>query len=109
MLAVIYRSYVKKELEDIYQSSWEIIAKYFIKERGAIGSCLHRTDDGCWLAYSRWPNKEVREKSKIYELLNNPTIPANVRNAIKTIKECKDHNKEEFKEICMTSISDFLC
>ncbi|MCE3044678.1 hypothetical protein [Legionella sp. 16cNR16C] len=50
MFAVIYRSYIKPELEIEYQKLWNLVASYFIQNRGAIGSCLHKTEDGIWLA-----------------------------------------------------------
>ena len=29
---------------------------------GSYGSRLHKADDGSWVAYARWPDRETREK-----------------------------------------------
>jgi len=63
MFAVIYRSYIKPGLEDKYQKLWNQVTNYFIEHRGAIGSSLHKTEDGIWLVYSRWPDKTRRDAS----------------------------------------------
>lgn len=46
MFAVIYQGYIKPDRESDYQSAWNVVARYFVDERGAIGSCLHRASDG---------------------------------------------------------------
>lgn len=58
MFAVIYRGYVKPNKEKEYRQLWHQIATYFVEKRGALGSCLHKTKEGLWLAYSRWPDKK---------------------------------------------------
>jgi len=52
---VLYRFYLQPHQEELYKECWDKLTGYFIKERGAIGSCLHKTDNGLWIAYSRWP------------------------------------------------------
>ncbi len=49
--AVLYRGYLKPGTESDYQNAWQLVAQYFVKYRGAIGSCLHRTSEGMWVAY----------------------------------------------------------
>ena len=63
MFAVIYQGYVKPGCESQYKKAWHDVAKYFVEKRGAIGSCLHCTSEGLWLAYSRWPDKKTRDAS----------------------------------------------
>jgi len=52
MFAVIYQNYIKPEKEADYKAAWRLVAGYFIERRGALGSCLHQTNDGLWIAYS---------------------------------------------------------
>lgn len=60
MFAVIYRGFVKPELETKYQELWHQIASHFIEHYGALGSCLHKAEEGMGLAYSRrWPVKRL--------------------------------------------------
>jgi hypothetical protein len=44
MFAVIYRAFIKPGLELEYQEAWRQVASHFAKSRGAIGSCLHKTE-----------------------------------------------------------------
>jgi hypothetical protein len=62
--AAIYQGYLKPGREEEYQKLWKIIATFFIEQRGALGSCLHKTSDGLWVAYSRWPNQATRDASE---------------------------------------------
>ena len=106
MFAVIYRGFVKPHQEDEYQRFWKIIATYFVNERGALGSTLHRAEDGMWVAYSLWPEKAKRDASWPSENEKpNSEIPENIRLAIKGLKECL---KEQLPEICMEVKDQFF-
>ncbi|HUD02261.1 MAG TPA: antibiotic biosynthesis monooxygenase [Rhabdochlamydiaceae bacterium] len=107
MFAVIYQSYLKPGREDDYKSAWHQIASYFVEKRGALGSCLHRTDDGKWIAYSRWPDKATRDASWPGENAPSHELPAEIRQAILTIKECMDQDRK-IPDICMDMVSDLL-
>lgn len=107
MFAVIYRSYIKPELENEYQRLWKNIANYFIECRGAIGSCLHKTEDGIWLAYSRWPDRATRDASWSGENAPSETLPNEIREVIDKIKECGDPDRK-LPEICMEVVDDLL-
>ena len=64
MFAVIYRGYLKSvDDKEVYRKAWHTVAAYFVAHRGALGSCLHKTEEGMWLAYSRWPDKATRDAS----------------------------------------------
>lgn len=97
MFAVIYRGYVKPHLEAHYQELWKKVAGYFIAECGALGSTLHRAEDGLWVAYSRWPSKAMRDAAWLEA---NSTFPLEVREAIEKLKECIDKERE-LPEIAM--------
>lgn len=61
MLAVIYQLTIIQGKEEGFKASWHRLAKYLIENKGALGSCLHLAENGQWVAYSRWPNREVKE------------------------------------------------
>jgi hypothetical protein len=107
MIAVMYRSYVKSGREEEYQILWKRIATYFVEKRGAIGSCLHKTEEGYWLIYSRWPNSETRDNSWPGEDAPSDILPDNIKQAILDIKDCVDQNRK-FPEICMKIKGDLL-
>ncbi len=107
MFCVIYRAWVFPEKEEPYQKYWHIIANYFVKHRGAIGSCLHKTEEGYWLAYSRWPNQATRDASWPGENAASTELPEEIRQAIINIKACVDQNRR-LPEIAMNLISELL-
>lgn len=106
MFAAIYQSYIKPELEEEYQKLWNQIANYFIQYRGAIGSCLHKTEDGRWLAYSRWPAKTTRDASWSNDDIIDD-LPNNIKEAILKMKDCIDQTRK-LPEICMEVVDDLF-
>jgi len=105
--AVIYQGYLKPNRESEYQILWNKIARYFMEHRGAIGSCLHRTSDDLWLAYSRWPSKAVRDASWSDEATASKELPEEIRNAISALKDCIDQERK-ISEVSMEVIDDLL-
>ncbi len=105
MFAVIYRGSVYPELERDYLALWSQITEYFMTHRNAIGSCLHKTDKGEYIAYSRWPDKQTRDASwgADANVNNEPEIAF----AIEQFKKCIDRTKP-FDEICMDVVQDLL-
>ena len=107
MFAVIYQTYVKPEYETEYQILWQEIATYFIQYCGALGSCLHKTEEGLWLAYSRWPDKKTRDT--FWPQDNSPSthLPESIRQTILKIKACAD-STHSLPEIRMQLVNDLL-
>lgn len=101
MFAVIYRGFFFPEKEKDYQENWHIIAEFFKKERGALGSVLHQTSSGEYIAYSRWPSKETRDAS----WGDNCTINPLIDRAIALLRSCIDPSKP-YEEICMNVMDD---
>lgn len=107
MFAVIYRGFVKPEYEKEYQQYWHTIATYFVEYRGALGSCLHKTSEGMWLAYSRWPDKATRNASWPGDDAPSSELPDHIRQAIIGLKNCRDKERE-LPEITMDVVDDLL-
>lgn len=105
--AVIYRGYLKPGRESDYQNAWQSVAQYFIKYRGAIGSCLHRTSDGMWIAYSRWPDQKTRDASWPGENAPSDELPQEIREAVIVIQDCLDPERK-LPDICMEVVNDLL-
>ena len=101
--AVIYRFYLQPSKEEKYVSHWKIVSNYFTKQRGAIASTLHKTEEGYWLAYSKWPDKKTRDASWQNEGIKSD-LPEKIQKAIEVMKSCGDTQKESFPEICMAII-----
>lgn len=107
MFAVIYRSWVWPDQEDRYQALWQTIANYFVTERGAIGSCLHKITEGYYLAYSRWPDRATRDASWSGDGEPSSEIPAYIAQAIGDIRLCIDPDRR-MPEITMDVACDYL-
>ncbi len=107
MFAVIYRGYLKPDCEKKYHDAWQIVAKYFKEKRGALGSCLHKAQDGMWVAYSRWPDKATRDASWPGENAPSDQLPQQVKAAIIAIQESTDPERK-LPEICLEIVDDLL-
>ncbi len=107
MFAVIYQSYVKAGRELEYRDAWNVVATYFVERRGAIGSCLHKTSNGMWVAYSRWPDKKTRDASWPGENAPSTELPSEIRQAVLTIQDCLDQDRK-LPDICMEVVEDLL-
>lgn len=105
--AVIYRGYILPGKENDYKNAWKIVAQYFVDYRGAIGSCLHQTPEGLWVAYSRWPDQKTRDASWPGDNAPSSELPNKVREAISLLKNCLDQDRK-LPDICMEVIDDLL-
>lgn len=107
MFAVIYRGYIQEGRETEYQKLWHTIARYFKEQRGALGSCLYCSEDGMWLAYSRWPDKATRDASWSNDSAVSNELPSEIQQAIVDIKDCIDQERA-LPEIAMEVVDDML-
>lgn len=57
---VLYRFRVAATAEAEFIDAWSQITVALRRDRGALGSRLHRGPDGLWYAYAQWPSAEVR-------------------------------------------------
>jgi quinol monooxygenase YgiN len=55
--AVIYRWRLKPGSEEAFRAAWETVTRTICREHGGLGSRLHRTAEGLWLAYAQWPDR----------------------------------------------------
>ena len=101
MFAVIYRGFILPEHEEAYCQAWRQVAAYFVTHCGALGSTLHRSHDGEYIAYSRWPDKHTRDKhwGEHAQFQGMDSLQAD----IETLRNALDKNKP-FDEIAMEII-----
>jgi heme-degrading monooxygenase HmoA len=57
--AVIYRWKIREGMESEFQDAWRETTALLMKERGGLGSRLHRTSNSQWIAYAQWPSEEA--------------------------------------------------
>lgn len=61
MFYVIYKFEVNPGLEMDFEQDWAALTHAFITHSNGMGSRLHKTPDGTYIAYAEWPNKETWE------------------------------------------------
>lgn len=59
MFVVIYRWKVHENREAEFEQAWAELTELYKQLRGGLGSRLHRTDDGLYVAYAQWPDRET--------------------------------------------------
>lgn len=93
--AVLYRWRLIPGLEDAFAESWAAVTEA-LKNRGGLGSRLHKGEDGIYWAYAQWPSAQVRE-----EAFKEPlTVP--------TVRPMSESIAERFDEIRLEVIADLL-
>lgn len=56
--AVLYRFDVKPGMEEQFLHSWTELTRLIYRYEGSLGSRLHQSTDGAYIAYAQWPNRE---------------------------------------------------
>lgn len=59
MFVVIYRWRVHEDRETEFEQAWAELTELYKQLRGGLGSRLHRTDEGLYVAYAQWPDRET--------------------------------------------------
>jgi len=58
MFIVLYRWRIKRGKEPQFRAAWLAATKEIMERYGALGSRLHHCEDGSWVAYAQWPDKD---------------------------------------------------
>ena len=61
MFVAVYRWRLKEGQEGRFREGWRRLTEELARERGGLGSRLHRADDGEWVAYAQWPDRRAWE------------------------------------------------
>jgi quinol monooxygenase YgiN len=64
MFVALYRWRLKPNKENEFRQAWTRVTIAFREKFGSLGSRLHRSEDGTWVAYAQWPNKKVWESAR---------------------------------------------
>jgi Antibiotic biosynthesis monooxygenase len=59
VLVVVYRWIVDAGHENAFEQAWSSMTDIIRDRYGGLGSRLHRTTDGRFVAYAQWPDKET--------------------------------------------------
>lgn len=97
MFCVIYRWRVEAGHEAEFIDAWSRLTRAIRDGRGGLGSRLHRTEDGLWLAYAQWPDRAAWEAAGERETAD-PEAAARMRTAI----------AERFEPLPLEAVADLL-
>jgi quinol monooxygenase YgiN len=64
MFIALYRWKLKPGKEDQFREAWSEVTLAIRETCGSLGSRLHRSEDGTWVAYAQWPSKELWERER---------------------------------------------
>jgi heme-degrading monooxygenase HmoA len=63
MFVVIYQFDVVENKDDDFIKAWKHFTELIYQYEGSLGSRLHKKEDGTYIAYAQWPNKETWSNS----------------------------------------------
>jgi quinol monooxygenase YgiN len=64
MFCVIYQFKVKPGMTQQFRDAWAALTEIIFASCNGLGSRLHEADDGTWIAYAQWPDRETWENPK---------------------------------------------
>ncbi len=97
MYCVIYKFIIIEGKEKQFISSWKEVTEGFKAHCGALGSRLHKSRDGEYIAYAQWLSKEARDKAVLPESV--------VENSYKEMRNSCESVETLYE---MTPVSDLL-
>jgi heme-degrading monooxygenase HmoA len=63
MFAVIYHFNVKRGQEVLFEASWAALTDLIYCHENSLGSRLHKSKEGKYIAYALWPDQETWKNS----------------------------------------------
>ena len=97
MFAVMYRWRLKPGTELQFASAWAERTRAILQKEGGLGSRLHRTDDGWFIAYAQWPSRAAWE---VFMATSSAPSPAG-----SLMRSCIEASQEP---LCLEVIADLL-
>jgi heme-degrading monooxygenase HmoA len=58
MFNVMYHWKVKEGCEENFRNAWRRATEAIYQKYNSLGSRLHKSDDGRWIAYAQWRSRE---------------------------------------------------
>ena len=92
---VLYRWKLKAGMERQFIESWSQVTALF-REKGSLGSRLHRGPEGTWYGYAQWPSASARKKA-FEEPLHSPWF-----------EKMSEAVAESQPEVVLEPVSDYL-
>jgi heme-degrading monooxygenase HmoA len=97
MFTAIYRWRVKEGCEESFREGWRRATEAIYQTHHSLGSRLHQCEDGTWLGYAQWPDREQWEAMR-----NNSAADE------EAFAMMSDSLEGSTEVICMTVIEDLF-
>lgn len=97
MFIALYRWKVKEGQEKNFQEGWHRRTVEIYQHRGSLGSRLHQAEDGTWVAYAQWPDRQTYNMAQ--------SIPVFDEEARMMFRESIE---ESYPDIYMNVVDDLL-
>ncbi len=97
MFVVVYRWKIIEDKEEVFRQGWHRRTQEIYRRCGSLGSRLHKAEDGCWVAYAQWPDRETWESAARFEAEDEEAA-----------QMMKDGVAERYPDIYMEVVDDLL-
>jgi heme-degrading monooxygenase HmoA len=94
---VLYRWRLHAGKEAQFIEAWSRVSDLLLRQRGSLGSRLHKGSDGLWYSYAQWPSAEARE-----DAFSRPSVDAEAG------QRMRDAIDQSLPEVVLESIADFM-
>lgn len=86
MFAVIYQFEVKSGKESAFRAAWKDLTSLIYQNCGSLGSRLHSSNAGTYIAYAQWSNREQWKNASAYLPEHSAKFSTAMRSACTEIK-----------------------
>ncbi|HET9818162.1 MAG TPA: antibiotic biosynthesis monooxygenase [Rhodanobacteraceae bacterium] len=93
---VLYRWRLHEGSEGRFVQAWSRVTD-LLRERGSLGSRLHRGSDGIWYGYAQWPGAQARQ-----DAFTRGPVDA------RALDQMRAAISETLPEITLDAVSDYL-
>lgn len=97
MFIALYRWKVKEGREQDFREGWRQRTEEIYRQAGSLGSRLHQAEDGTWVAYAQWPDRQTYDAAQ-----GVPVIDAGARTMF------RESIEESYPDVYMNVTDDLL-
>lgn len=97
MFIALYHWKIKPDCEAEFQEGWRRITLEIRENCGGLGSRLHKSEDGTFIAYAQWKDKETWENAREIQTIDEEAA-----------EMMRDSIEERLPTVFMNAIDDLL-
>ena len=71
MFVALYRWKVREGHEKNFLEGWHRRTEEIYRHYGSLGSRLHQAEDGTWVAYAQWPDRQTYDAAQSIPLIDS--------------------------------------